>query len=380
MMNFNKVNVKKNIRNHLTNSRGWSTNRKIVVFESDDWGSIRTPSLSVLTKLRKDGYAVESCNYMLNDALESESDLTNLFEVLSSRKDINGNSSKFTANTIVANPDFKKIQDSNFQEYFFEPFIETYKRYPSHSESFDVFTEGIRENIFKPQLHGREHLNISRWMNDLKSNVPETHDTFKLEMFGLSAHISKIKRGSYQAAFDGGVKELTYNHNEILFDACQLFEKIFSHKSKSFISPNYIWNDAIEKCLSNFGVDYIQGSSTQKISKDYSEKLQVKRHYTGQKNNFHQTYLVRNCSFEPSLENRQHVADCLSQISNAFFWGKPAIISSHRVNYIGFLNPKNADKSLKILNELLLAIIKKWPTVEFMFSDELGDLINNPKV
>ena len=36
----------------------------------------------------------------------------------------------FTPLTIVANPDFSKIRDSDFSEYFYESFAETLKRYP----------------------------------------------------------------------------------------------------------------------------------------------------------------------------------------------------------------------------------------------------------
>jgi len=34
----------KSIKSHLLNLPGWHTNRKIVVIESDDWGSIRMSS------------------------------------------------------------------------------------------------------------------------------------------------------------------------------------------------------------------------------------------------------------------------------------------------------------------------------------------------
>jgi glycosyltransferase involved in cell wall biosynthesis len=49
----------------------WRTNRKIVVFESDDWGSIRMPSISVLQELRAFGIPVDKSPYCRFDALES---------------------------------------------------------------------------------------------------------------------------------------------------------------------------------------------------------------------------------------------------------------------------------------------------------------------
>ena len=59
----------------------------------------------------------------------------------------------------------------------------------------------------------------------------------------------------------------------------------------------------------------------------------------------------------------------------AFAMGKPAIISTHRINYIGGIFPSNRDANLKLLNSILKYLVKKWPEVEFMASDTLGDLI-----
>ena len=54
---------------------------------------------------------------------------------------------------------------------------------------------------------------------------------------------------------------------------------------------------------------------------------------------------------------------------------KPAIISSHRVNYIGSLEPSNRSHGLHQLKKLLKQIVNKWNDVEFMTSAELGELM-----
>ena len=68
---------------------------------------------------------------------------------------------------------------------------------------------------------------------------------------------------------------------------------------------------------------------------------------------------------------------CLKEIKTAFTWRKPAIIASHRVNFIGYINPDNREQNLKLLVELLRKIVKKWPEVEFMTSDQLGKLMED---
>lgn len=365
----------RNIKQNLVNLPGWRTRMKIVVFESDDWGSIRTPSSESLAELKKIGVPVEKCNYMLYDSLETSSDLNALFEVLSKHKDSRNQSAKFTANTIVANPDFEKIQNSDFKDYFYESFTTSYQKYQGNSSTWTTFKSGIENGLFQPQLHGREHLNISRWMTDLQAGNPETMLAFQLKMTGVSAHVSQYKRGSYQAAFDGGNKELRYNHSDIIADATALFKKSFGFDSKSFIAPNYIWNNLIEKTASENGILYLQGSSAQRLTKDYGSTAAIVRHYTGQKNKWGQIYTVRNCMFEPGVEPQNDASACLKRISDSFLFGKPAIISTHRANYIGSLNPKQAQANLKQLDELLKKITQKWPDVIFMFSDELGEII-----
>ena len=61
----------------------------------------------------------------------------------------------------------------------------------------------------------------------------------------------------------------------------------------------------------------------------------------------------------------------------AFRWGKPAVINSHRVNYSSGIFEENRDNSLRLLDALLKAIIKKWPEVEFMNSQQLGELVSS---
>jgi hypothetical protein len=90
------------------------------------------------------------------------------------------------------------------------------------------------------------------------------------------------------------------------------------------------------------------------------------------------TYQVRNVVFEPTFkENFDSVSYALNQIKTAFFWNRPAIISSHRVNFCGHIDPKNREIGLSSLKMLLKKIVQSWPDVEFMSTVDLGALIVN---
>jgi hypothetical protein len=96
------------------------------------------------------------------------------------------------------------------------------------------------------------------------------------------------------------------------------------------------------------------------------------------RNQYNQIQLVRNCFFEPSTNERINwVDECLSQIGIAFKYRKPAIISTHRLNYIGGLDLSNRSKNLTLLSNLIKGILLKWPDVEFQNnSTVVKNLIN----
>jgi hypothetical protein len=49
----------------------------------------------------------------------------------------------------------------------------------------------------------------------------------------------------------------------------------------------------------------------------------------------------------------------------------------HRLNVIGSLDESNRTKNLADLKTLLQTVVRRWPDVEFMSSDQLGKLIDN---
>jgi hypothetical protein len=61
----------------------------------------------------------------------------------------------------------------------------------------------------------------------------------------------------------------------------------------------------------------------------------------------------------------------LESIEIAFQWGKPAIVSSHRINFVGRLDLSQRNKNLDALELLLEKVLKKWPEIQFVDSAQL---------
>jgi hypothetical protein len=367
----------KRVRKHLANVAGWSTHRRIVVIESDDWGSTRIPSGGVLDQLT--GYGIRPCDedearYLHNDHLASERDLSLLFEVLGSARDSHGRPAVFTALTIVANPDFERIRDHHFRSYFYEPFTDTLKGLPGHEGSFELWKKGMSERLFVPQFHGREHLNVRVWLKALQQGHPDTIFAFDHQVYGFTPR-EPVSRVYYPDAFDfEKTEELDYQKT-VIIEGLDLFEKLFGTRARFFVPTGGPFNNFLGGVLFDGGIQYI-GVSKIQIEPLGDGRVRKRFHYLGQQTRSGQTCLTRNCYFEPSSGLKSDwVSSCLDDIAVAFKWRKPAVISSHRVNYIGSIHPGNRDSGLRQLARLLKQICRCWPDVEFMSSDELGELI-----
>jgi len=280
----------------------------------------------------------------------------------------------------VANPDFDKIKSSGKQVYHYELIAETYNKYPNHARSLEIWkNEGIVNRLLWPQFHGREHLNVKKWMRAINSS-----DKWELEGFannvlmGVGPESRNDQGYNYMAAFEYSSPSDWEDLNNIAHEGLMLFEKIFGFPSKSFVAPCSVRGDHLDNILRSDGVLFHQGG--RQFIPNQSGSFTTINRFLGQNNKLGQTYWRRNVTFEPHRRpGFDWVDSCLEEIRIAFKWFKPAVISTHRVNYIGEIFPENRNNSLNSLKKLIHAALKKWPEIEFMTSDDLGETIINSR-
>ena len=369
------------LKNIYVATRGFHTDRYLLVIESDDWGSIRMPSRETFLNLQRSGDHPENDGFLRNDCLETESDLKDLYEVLLSVCDIKGNPAVITANFAMANPDFDEI-DISIGKYAFEPFYDTYRKYNKNSEVLRIVKAGKEKGIFFPQLHCREHLNVNRWMNALRNRQEDAILAFENKTMGVNSSFCASNVFGYMDAFNTDMTSLN-ELRAILHDAVDLFTQTFGYQSKTFVASCFVWPDEFEPILAEHGIIGIQSAAWQNCSVGVngSYRLRRKIHYTGQTNKCDQSYTVRNCDYEPAYhQNPEECADaCFNQICRSFRVRKPAIINSHRFNYISSINPNNAQRNLKGLRSLLIRVKKRFPEVEFITTVDLLNIIRGEK-
>lgn len=334
---------------------------RIVIFQSDDWGSQRMPSKSIYDKLSTQNWLnIEACPYTRNDSLENEFDLDRLFNVLLSFKDSLGNNPSFTMNMNMFNPDISKIRDSNFELYYDLNLLESYKKY-NRDKVFSKLIAAKDENLIDLQYHGKQHLHPGEYLNLLKSNKvirkASQYDFCSLS-FENSLSITSPYLATYHPNFESSDMKREF------LEGLNYMSMLFKVKPTSFIAPVYAMTDEFEDFSVMNGCFIIQGLIRKKLSLNNSNQIRT--------NNKHDRfYHIRNVSFEPSTDLYYNWIDrVLKAIKVSFLLNRPVVISTHRLNYISSISSKNADFNLRLLETLLKKIIFYWPDVKFLKTSE----------
>lgn len=370
------MSIKGNLRFLYTQLKGFKSKRKIVVIESDDWGSEYVPSVKSREYLESKGISMAGNPHLRVDTLEKAEDMYALYEALQEiRNKYPEKKPSITCNFVMTNPDYNKIKESGYEEYHYEPFTETYLTKNGDDKTWDAVQEGLDNKLIMSQFHGREHINVLEWLRLLKEGQKEFIEAFKVGCYTVNSSTLGRKRGNLLSAFDfyeENAKKITLNSIE---EGMDLFNDLFGFNSISAVAPRYVWNDDVEKILSKRGVKSMQTSINQLEPNVNGFKKIL--HYTGEMGNNNIFYTVRNAHFEPAYnETTGWIKQVMGKAKIAFLTDTPLIISTHRLNFVSGLEEKNRSKNLSLLKQLLEQLIKEYPDVEFLNSTELTSIIS----
>jgi len=370
--------MKQTLLNNIKNIYGWKTKSKIVVISVDDYGNVRVDSKKARENMNKVGLKVLS-RFDAFDTLETREDLELLFETLSSVKDKNNNPAIFTPFALPCNINFEAMAEENNEKYIYELLPETYKKLAdknslAYDGTWKLWQEGIDKGLMVPQFHGREHLNLKVFKEKLEKKNHEVLTALKNRSY-TSITDSGYSTISISAAFEFWDFKENDQFNEIIKDGLNQFENVYGYRSTHFNPPGGREHPVVHQYLKDSGIKYLD---TPLVKQEHQGNGKYKKtlNYTGKKNQQGMIYQVRNVVFEPTHDRGfDWVNYSIKQVEAAFRWNRPAIISSHRVNFCGHIDPKNREVGINSLKKLLKKIVLKWPDVEFMSSGALGDLM-----
>lgn len=363
---------------HLKNFPGYRTNRHIVVFLVDDYGNIRLDSAEARNKMFAAGLNVSS-RFDSYDTLETREDLEILFNTLGSVKDNHGRHAVFTPFAVTRNIDFEQMAEEGYTRGHFETLPVTFGKLEAtqpaaYEDTWRLWQEGIEKGLLSPQFHGREHLNLKVFNEKLKEKDPYLLVSLKNRSFaGISG--TRYKTISFTAAFDFWDFSETREFQSIISEGLNDFRQIFGCNAVHFNAPGASCHHVVNPWLKAEGVRYLD---TPWLNREHLGKGKYRRsmNSTSQRTPEGLIRMVRNVVFEPGDgSGRDWTSFTMKQIDAAFRMRKPAIISSHRVNFCGHIDPANRANGIGSLRSLLEAVVKKYPDVEFLSSADLGTII-----
>lgn len=361
---------------NLKNIPGPKVAKKIVVIECDDYGGIRMPSLEAMKKMKAAGVSIDESRYNLLDTLEDAEDLAALFEVLQSVKGADGKHAVVSPFVNVANPDFEKIKAAGYKEYYYEPFPITYKKYGRSSNMMGLWKEGVEAGIFAPEFHGREHVSVQPWLQKLQEGNIQLQHAFSYgfvavgNIQGIHPYAQEFRPEFYF----NNEQQKKFLHRSIT-EGVQLFEQLFGYTPSAFMPSNSVFHPDFEETVLQTGIPFLVVAHKNPTPGPNGDLMFTNFTFRQKLQKGKLNFYIRNCAFEPTDSSYSSLESTLKQINAAFRWNKPAIISTHRVNFVGGIDKKNRGKGLAELGLLLKKIIKHWPTVEFISTKDYINLL-----
>lgn len=371
--------MKRVVFDNIKNLFGWHTPEKLVVFSVDDYGNVRLDSKAARERMAAAGLDLRG-RFDRFDTLETRPDLEALFEVLASVADAGGRSAVFTPYVLCANPDFDAMLSGD-PRYQYEPLPRTFERLTAmQPQAYDgawaLWREGMRLGLLRPQFHGREHLNVE--LIERKRRARDQALTINLNnhsMAGLGGEPALPGVGFTHAFGLWDCSEIE-QHREIIADGLKLFEQVFGFRSQTFTPPAQQLHPDLYPWVESQGVRAIHKPlhCVRRLDRERS----VREFNTlGRRRGQGHLSIVRNVVFEPTNDPAfDAVGLALNQVAVAFRWRKPALISSHRVNFCGHIDPENRKLGLDALRRLLQGIVQRWPDIRFIGADELVERID----
>ena len=370
--------MKQYVLDHIKNLGGWKTSKKLVLFSVDDYGSARANSTEALEALKAVGI-VSNQRFDRLDTLEGREDLELLFKTLKSVQDKNGRSACFSPYALACNIDFEAIRESDYKAYFYEDVAITFSKLAKVQEEYkgawDLWQDGIDKGLLKPEFHGREHMNLSQFEEMLALKDPELKALINNNSYiTIPAH--KRYPHGWSAAFAYRSESEVERFPDIITTGIEAFKRNYKTMPLCFTPPSQQFPPQLDSKILDWGFKAMDRPYRQSRKVSETETKSFVHKQSQLDNGLVQ--IVRNVVFEPTDDRGFNWVDySLKQVEAAFRMSKPANISAHRVNFSGNIDPRNREKGLAALGELLKRITGKWPDVEFVSVGELVSQITN---
>jgi hypothetical protein len=292
-----------------------------------------------------------------------------LFQVLEQYRDSHGHHPAFQAGYVTGNPDYDRMKSEDFREYH-PLFLPDFPMMWQRGEVIAKACEGMERGVWQPVFHGASHFNASRWLQRLATDA----DTRR------SAEDGCFLGDGTSGDFEFGPETDRAFIHVLIREGLAAFRRSFGFAPAAAIFPAYYWPHEAEEVLVREGVTILHGKNCHICQQDAIERIRGKLYnLLGMKDSakvwqiatgdyrpdIGLRYLARNVFFEPYLESSWHkrqpketIAAAIAAVENAWDRGEPAVVITHRINYVGLHG--ETGRSLDCLDGLLRALTARY--------------------
>jgi len=342
--------------------QGFFFDRPLVILQSDDWGRVGLRDQEGFAQLQSAGLNLGERPYDLY-TLETTQDLAELSQLLKRHRDSNGRPACLEMNFMMANLDFPKMADENFQRIHLRALPDGFPHPWQRPGLLEAYRDGIDAGVFYPALHGLTHFCRQAVEREVaadgeraalvktlwKAGTPYIH--WRMPWIGyeyLDTHQPPEER------FLSGAEQV-----EAIGAAVGNFAKMFSTLPRSACAPGYRADESTCKTWAHFGVRVAQNGPGTSSPPHLDH--------------FGLLHLYRTLNFEPALDSNLSVSNSLDKVSENLQSGLPAIISIHSINFHSTVKDFRT-RTLALLDEFLSAVEAKFPSLLYLHDGDLYDL------
>ena len=307
--------------------------------ESDDWGLCAwSPDVQGWRALADQPvFRSPSGRRYAGSTLESAADVRAMAGCSARSRAATASPPVWQANMILAAPDYSKLQPPAFDVPTL-PLLEfpnTPSRW-SRPKLWEQVTVARLSGLWWPELHGLHHVPERAWLAALQRGVPDARRALEHQSLVCAAVDAS---GEYHPSEPAEVR------TRDLETAIALFRRLFGRLPLD-VSTDYRWDEQLERDAERLGVTTLQGKGEQlghafPAASPPAAALAL-AHVHG--NRF---YLPIRIAFEPQgqpASSRVGVTAAHRAAQAAWSRGRPAMISTHRVNYVHLdPRPRRAD-------------------------------------
>jgi hypothetical protein len=336
--------------------------RPLVLFQSDDWGRAGVRDREGWEELRAAGLNLGEKPYDFY-SLETAEDVNALQEVLRKHRDSTGRRPPMVMNFIMANVDFDRCFELGRKQIPLRPLTGGLPGAWRRPGLMEAYKKGIRERLFYPALHGLTHFCEPAVARELEAGGERSQLIGKL----WRAQASYIHWRMPWIGYEYWDPELRPKDRFLPLDeqrtvitrATGNFRELFASAPFSACAPGYRANADSRTAWFENGVRVVQNglqNGPGERSRPYLDENRM-------------LFTFRTVEMEPATEPCD-VDNLMTQVAKCFAVRVPAVISIHSINFHSTIKDFRSP-TLKLLDEFLTALKKKWPDLLYVHDGDL---------